>query len=77
MNTVQANMVVDVKNRLNTREGDFLTKEIARYRGVSSAQLSNRTARLVMVGYDAKVTEASRILDAFRNLGYDARLIGM
>jgi copper chaperone CopZ len=77
MHTSKANVVVDLK-RTPTRDClDELEGELDGINGVSRAQASSRSSRLVLVDYDPEVIDSQKILGAVVRRGYDARLIGM
>jgi copper chaperone CopZ len=77
MQTKKANVVVDLKH-IPTRERiDELESELDGINGVSRAQTSSRSSRLVLVDYDPKIIDSQKILGAVVRRGYDARLIGM
>jgi copper chaperone CopZ len=77
MQTNQANVVVDLKQVLNRKRGDELESELGGINGVSRAQVSPRTRRLILVDYDPETVNSQKILGAVVRRGYDARLIGM
>lgn len=73
----QVNVVVDVRAGLNEPSRDALLNEIGALKGVLNASVSRRSPRLVLVGYDPKITDSQRILGAVTGRGLDARLVGM
>jgi copper chaperone CopZ len=77
MQTKKANVVVDLKHTLTRDRIEELESELDGINGVSRAQTSSRSSRLVLVDYDPKIIDSQRILGAVVRRGYDARLIGM
>jgi len=77
MQTNKANVVVDLKRTPNRDRIGELESELDGIEGVSRAQGSSRSSRLVLVDYDPEVIDSQRILGAVMRRGYDARLIGM
>jgi len=77
MQTNKANVVVDLKRTPNRDRLGELESELDGINGVSRAQASSRSGRLVLVDYDPEVTDSQKILGAVVRRGYDARLIGM
>ena len=77
MQTAQANVVVDVKQALSHSAGDELVSDIGGIPGVSHAEVSLRSPRLVLVDYDPDRIDSQHILDTVQRHGFDARLIGM
>jgi copper chaperone CopZ len=77
MQTNQANVLVDLKQVLSRKHGDALESELGGINGVSRAQVSQRTRRLVLVDYDPETVNSQKILGTVLRRGYDARLIGM
>jgi copper chaperone CopZ len=77
MQTNQANVVVDLKQVLSRKRGDELESELNGIEGVSRAQVSSRSSRLVLVDYDPEIVNSQKILGAVMRRGFDARLIGM
>jgi copper chaperone CopZ len=77
MQTKKANVVVDLKHTPTRERIDELESELDGINGVSRAQTSSRSSRLVLVDYDPKIIDSQKILGAVVRRGYDARLIGM
>ncbi len=77
MQTNKANVVVDLKCTRNRDRLGELESELDGIEGVSWAQASSRSSRLVLVEYDPEVIDSQKILGAVVRRGYDARLIGM
>ena len=77
MQTAQANLVVDVKQILGRASGDELVSELGGIPGVSHAEVSRKSPRLLLVDYDPDRTDSKRILGTVQRHGFDARLIGM
>jgi len=77
MQTNKANVVVDLKRTPNRDRIGELESELAGINGVSRAQVSPRSSRLMLVDYDPEVIDSQKILGAVVRRGYDARLIGM
>jgi len=77
MQTNKANVVVDLKHTPNRERIGELESELDGIEGISRAQASSRSSRLVLVDYDPEVIDSQRILGAVLRRGYDARLIGM
>jgi copper chaperone CopZ len=77
MQTNQANVVVDLKRTPNRERITELESELDGMDGVTRAQVSSRSSRLVLVDYDPEVIDSQKILGAVVRQGFDARLIGM
>lgn len=77
MQPYQASVMVDVRQSLSGESCDGLLSALGGVRGVSSAWVSPRARRLVLVDYDPKVVDSRTILGAFVRRGFDARLVGM
>ena len=77
MQTNKANVVVDLKRAPNRDRLGELESELDGINGVSRAQASSRSGRLVLVDYDPEVIDSQKILGVVVRRGYDARLIGM
>jgi copper chaperone CopZ len=77
MQTNKANVVVDLKHIPDRDRLGELESELDGINGVSRAQASPRSGRLILVDYDPEVIDSQKILGAVVRRGYDARLIGM
>jgi len=77
MKTLQANIVVDVRQALSPQTGVELVNELVRELGVSRAWISPRTSRLVLVDFDPRQTDTQHILHTVTARGFDACLVGM
>jgi copper chaperone CopZ len=77
MQTNKANVVVDLKHIPDRDRLGELESELDGINGVSRAQASSRSGRLILVDYDPEVIDSQKILGAVVRRGYDARLIGM
>jgi copper chaperone CopZ len=77
MQTNKANVVVDLKRTPNRDRITELESELDGMEGVTRAQVSSRSSRLVLVDYDPEVIDSQKILGAVVRQGFDARLIGM
>ena len=77
MQANKANVVVDLKRVISRKHGDELASELNGIDGVSRAQVSSRSSRLVLVDFDAEIVSSQKILGAVVRRGFDARLIGM
>lgn len=77
MQTKKANVVVDLKHTPTRDRIDELESELEGINGVSRAQTSSRSGRLVLVDYEPAIIDSQKILGAVVRRGYDARLIGM
>ena len=77
MQANKANVVVDLKRTPDRDRIGELEIELDGINGVSRAQASPRSSRLVLVDYDPEVIDSQKILGAVVRRGYDARLIGM
>jgi len=77
MQANKANVVVDLKRAVTGKNGSVLETELNSIQGVSRAQVSAKTGRLVLVDYDPTTVTSDTILSTFVRRGYDARLIGM
>jgi len=77
MQTNKANVVVDLKRTPTRDRIDELECELDGINGVTRAQASSWSGRLVLVDYDPKIIDSQEILGAVVRRGYDALLIGM
>jgi copper chaperone CopZ len=77
MQTNKANVVVDLNHSPIPDRIDELKCELDGINGVTRAQTSSWSGRLVLVDYDPKIIDSQKILGAVVRRGYDARLIGM
>jgi hypothetical protein len=77
MQTNQANVVVDLKRTPSRDRITELESELDGMDGVTRAQASSRSSRLVLVDYDPEVIDSQKILGAVVRQGFDACLIGM
>ena len=77
MQTKKTNVVVDLRHTPIRDRIDELKSELEGINGVSRAQTSSRSGRLVLVDYEPAIIDSQKILGAVVRRGYDARLIGM
>jgi hypothetical protein len=77
MSATQANIVVDVQQKLSRQSSDELVSDLGGLQGVSRARVSTRVPRLVLVDYDPNQTNTQCILGTVVRRGFDARLVGM
>lgn len=77
MHATSTNIVVDVKQLLNSDCGEGLLEELGKTPGVTRAWVSPRARRMVLVDYDPSVINSQIILETVSRRGFDARLVGM
>lgn len=77
MSTINANVIVHVKQALDRAQVRELNATISNLAGVVRAQPSTRLDRMMLVDYDPRVIDAQAILANVRRRGLDARLVGM
>jgi copper chaperone CopZ len=76
MQTKKTNVVVDLRHTPTRDRIDELKSELEGINGVSRAQTSSRSGRLVLVDYEPAIIDSQKILGAVVRRGYDASLIG-
>jgi copper chaperone CopZ len=77
MQANKASVVMDLKHTPTRDRIVELECELDGINGVTRAQTSSRSSRLVFVDYDPEIIDSQKILGAVMRRGYDARLIGM
>jgi hypothetical protein len=77
MDAIRTNVIIDLKRVASAAQCGELVGDLEKLRGVSRAWPSPRTARMVLVDYDAGATDARHILGAVVAHAFDARIVGI
>jgi hypothetical protein len=77
MNTINANVIVYMKQPVHHEMARAVSESIGALEGVVRAVSSSRTESMICVDYDADTTDSQHILQVVRDHGVPARLIGM
>jgi len=77
MTTREVNIMVDIRQVLESETRDVLVGSLQGEPGVNRARVSARVPRLMFVDYDPTRTDTRRILGAMTRRGFDPRLVDM
>jgi hypothetical protein len=77
MNSKITDIIVHTRELLNDIQFLSLTRRIYKNDGIVSVSRNVHTPRMLMIVYNAARTHSSNILGTFRELGYNAALVGM